>query len=847
GEPLTYQPILMALRAALPTFQTMALSRLQIAALIPVLPELKTLYPNLHPLQSGSGEEEARKRLFNALVYCFMALASRAPLLLLLDDMQWAATATWSFVEYLAARVKKQPILVLVTYRERGLLGNIAAQQSMRRLYQHPLIRQLGLGRLSKEASLRMIGIRAPEWKAMPGLGAILYERSGGNPFVLDQFIGYLQHAAHRARGEAESVLLLATTLSPDMSAIILERLGWMSPDGQAVAGVAAVIGIAFDIELLCEVGGWSESMIHPWLEELKEQHFIRAAGVGGSYDYVFTHDLIQQVIIAGLPDLRQREHHRRISELMVRIYDADHPMIKATLARHLEQAGEDELAAAAYLNAAEQAFNMHADEESCGLASRGLRLTTAPQLEFTLLAQREESLNRRGQTMEQQRDLARLDALAARSGIPDARQQVLYRHIRLAARLGDRDLEGDAITRLKAIADPIGFPRWHAVALRQAGRYHAAAGEWDLAQSALKAALTIFQDLDDKGEQIECLCRLTDIFSLQNRITEMNEYLNQSQAFLTDTHDSSMIIRILQATYAAHFAQQDYATCVRISREILNIAQEIGDTSLEATSHLYLGGDLMLTSPEQSLKHFSEALAVYSTQSHRMGQASVLTNMGHLSIILGQAAPAFDYFNRAADLFTAIQDWHGQLNSLCGLGQSLWLLGSNEAARDTALKAVEQARTLHVQSNEAYALIILGSAERELGNLSIAVAHHEAAVQLRRTLNQPPALADDLGELVTTYLRSGQPAAALVLAEELVGLYNDHAANMYTPHHTLWAAVQTYHATGKATDAQALLREAWSIFQERLATITDPQSRMSFANHPRSQEIIKALGQTGI
>jgi DNA-binding SARP family transcriptional activator len=114
GRQLPYQPLIDVLRRGLEQEHTLndLLSNVWLAELARLLPELRDRYPNL-PVPSKD-EELGHNRLFEATARLVQVWAARRPMVLLLDDMQWADTATLDLLLYLARSLAEQPAPVLL-------------------------------------------------------------------------------------------------------------------------------------------------------------------------------------------------------------------------------------------------------------------------------------------------------------------------------------------------------------------------------------------------------------------------------------------------------------------------------------------------------------------------------------------------------------------------------------------------------------------------------------------------------------------------------------------------------------------------------------------------------------
>ncbi|MGH3147942.1 MAG: AAA family ATPase, partial [Rubrobacter sp.] len=120
GAGLPYGPLIEAIRPRLERERAPddLLEDIWLSELSRLLPELKERYPDLPPPTSGEGET-ARGALYESIARTLGALASRAPAVLFLDDLQWADAATLEVLNYAGRRWAEQgaPVLVLAAAR----------------------------------------------------------------------------------------------------------------------------------------------------------------------------------------------------------------------------------------------------------------------------------------------------------------------------------------------------------------------------------------------------------------------------------------------------------------------------------------------------------------------------------------------------------------------------------------------------------------------------------------------------------------------------------------------------------------------------------------------------------
>jgi tetratricopeptide (TPR) repeat protein len=168
--------------------------------------------------------------------------------------------------------------------------------------------------------------------------------------------------------------------------------------------------------------------------------------------------------------------------------------------------------------------------------------------------------------------------------------------------------------------------------------------------------------------------------------------------------------------------------------------------------------------------------------------------------------------------------------------------LGDARAARQFALRALNEAREIDFPVFEAAALANLGNAERVLGEYGEAIAHMEAGLSIRRQVQEPGDFADDLSDLALTYVLAGRVDDARRVADELSAIAAKSLDGALWPQYVWWAMYQVYRAGGDLRLAGHAAGHAVSALNALTAKIGHPATRDAFLALDINREILASV-----
>jgi DNA-binding CsgD family transcriptional regulator/tetratricopeptide (TPR) repeat protein len=278
----------------------------------------------------------SRDEIFDAVLQCASAVDGLA--VLVVEDAQWADEASLDLLRFLARRVAKLPVLLLVTFRDDALapsdplrlaLGELAGQRYTRRIDLPPLT-PAGVRRLTEGTAY------APDE---------LYALTGGNPFFV-----------------VEVLCDQGTEIPASARDAVLARAARLSEVARSAVDLAALDSWRVDPDLIVRAGGVDAEVF----DELVSAGLLTAEDT----TLRFRHELARRAVESEVPPHRRLAGHRALLQALIDM-DCDDD---ARMAYHAEEVGDAALVASFAPRAARRAAELGAYREAAAQYERALR-----------------------------------------------------------------------------------------------------------------------------------------------------------------------------------------------------------------------------------------------------------------------------------------------------------------------------------------------------------------------------------------------------------------------------------------------------------------------------------------
>ncbi len=648
--------------------------------------------------------------LFEQVTQVLQALACQNPLILVLDDLQWADSGTLSLLFHLGRRLAGRRILIVSAYRPLDLAPGRNGER-------HPL--QPILNELQRDFGEVQVDLNQADGRQFveafldtepnrlgTAFRETLYRHTDGNPLFTVELLRGLQERGDLVQDEAghwvEGPTLDWKRLPARVEAVIAERIGRLLADWRQMLAVASVEGEEFTAEVVARVQGADEGQIIRRLSgPLSKQHRLVTAHSVRRVDgrrlccYRFRHILFQNYLYWSLDEVERARLHEAVGTELEALYGQQAAEISGQLAWHFEAAGMITKAVSYLLQAGNEAVRLSANEEAIAFFSRGIELLeTLPE---TPERDRQELTLR----------LALYAPLNATRGYASAELE------RSNARAHDLSLRlGEAQELIPALILLAGFYSFRA--------------EFQTAMALAERALALAERVGAPGHTVWAAQVIGMTLMYQGDIVAAREHLEQTLKFDASHHEAMIPVRGIDPRVAyMSFAAWVYwflgypDQAQQLSQEAFCVAQEVNHPPSLAMA-LNVGSIILhvLCREYEDIPKLVEAF-VQLTAGHRLGlsQAGVRLAQGRAMVHHGQAKAGIREMRRGLTDWqaTGTKAWASMYLSM--LADAYLEAGRLEQAQgvlDEAFMSVQQSgeRMVEAELHRLQGVVLLAPAE---------------------------------------------------------------------------------------------------------------------------------------
>jgi predicted ATPase len=293
--------------------------------------------------------------------------AETAPMVLVIDDVQWADQASVDLILHLVRLTKVAPILFLCAFRPDRQSPAWGLKQKIETDY----------GDRYTEIALQPLDARDADALIsallniadLPGeLRRLILRKADGNPYFVEEIVRTLieQGVVYETEDKLhwKSTAKVDEIAIPDtLQALLMARIDRLDQEAKSTLQLASVIGRSFYYRILQAISD-SAMALDKQLGSLQRVELLREAERLPELEYIFKHELARDAAYGSILNRKRRELHRRVAEAIEAMFPDRLEEHAHRLARHYALAGDDRPALKYYSMAGEQAAALHANAE---------------------------------------------------------------------------------------------------------------------------------------------------------------------------------------------------------------------------------------------------------------------------------------------------------------------------------------------------------------------------------------------------------------------------------------------------------------------------------------------------
>jgi len=850
NDPVPYQPVLDAISwvsdiTDLSQFHSRSTDSLRSA-----LPEEIAVETIAESKKSDGPWLAGKMRYFSLLLERLTEASRRRPILVVVEDLQWADASSVDFLAYLLEHARSMHILLLVTARPLAAKARRSFDSERLSRYCTKLVRLEPLGLDETAELVRFLLNRS---RIAADLAKLIYSETEGNPLFIVETIRLLHQ---QGSGPIDTAIISKMSTDPTspgsisiipdgVKSAVEQRLKLIDAPALRVAQIGSVLGRSFDEEVLSLVSNAGGNRLSRAIGRLVGAGVFERDQSG----YRFTHDKIRAVCYLNLPLRVRRVYHARAAAALTQMSEVSVHRI----AWHQHSAGQWDLAMQSWETAADQAIVIHAYEAALSSYQHALSCV-----------HRKRTVDSNHSVDREVRLLLKCDKVLAALGRPLDRRKVLDRIGVLCQRL-EVHIVAEWFVRRALLEDHIGNCTLAISLARKAWSLARGSSSRSVEVDALQVLAYVMYRVDRFKRSLKLLKlvlrKVSDTKSRLVAITFMHMasihvLLGDFASASTNLSDAQKIcveLSLQQEYYQVVLRQglvDKYTGRIRTARQRLSaglkLARDANDpiTMARATFHLAalhaLEGNL-----GQALCRLRQSVMASRTLGYTR---SLVSGLNEVAYSVGRLMGNYSWASQACTHALALPTTNESrfLSWMCKDSQVIVLLEKGLA--EDALVAVEEALNLVASARTSIgslhalmeSLAKRGMVFIALGKLQRAIADLEEAKNAQVQMGARPLLVDTLTHLARAYGETGALCCALQTSSNALRLLAEVEYANHQPQRVFWHHYLILEKFGREPRLQ-YLRRAVDFVEAQAATVSKAQAHRLRRNVPLNRDILDA------
>ena len=683
----------------------------QVIRLVPQIEKKLASIPQSVPIIP----EHEQYRFFEAVSQLLANISRDTPLIVLLEDLQWADQSSLLLLHYLVRGIQNEPFLIIGTYRDSEVSEKHVLSSITMELRREKLIENIVLRRLSPNETTEMLKLILAQNDLPDDFSHLIHEKSRGNPLFIQEIVNDLieTQKIHRDRNKWETKDIANLEFPQNVRSIIKSRIEKLDDESQKALQTASVIGERFTFEALHEISKISENTLFDLIEKILKTGLLKENVIHGEESYSFADAVVREVLHEEISHLRRKRLHITIASSLEHLYTKNIEDHYGDLAYHFLEGADYSKALDYFLKAKDKAEKTFAHDEAFSYLNQALDiiksnpdfaeqeaiitekmgdLKALSGAQTTFMEYWNKSLESRTK-LNDKKGISRINSKMAHmlwENLGDKDQA--RKHHQVALEVLENEPESE---ELASLYEDISRMLW------RSGK-HSEAMPW------AEKALTLALKLDIPEILAKSYANLGAISTLEAQYDKGIMYLEKA-AKTSLENECAVSLRLLQNLTVAYGSKGDFPRGLETCQKAFELAKRAGDVNWIAWNGFQLAYYYMWEGEiQKSITLLQEVLALDKKTKNLTQIANAIALLGRCHSILGEHEEASRYLTEAYDLATKIDDYQIMGNIHWWLGELYFEMQDLKKAEEhlTESNAIfEKAQDLLAISDTAPAL----------------------------------------------------------------------------------------------------------------------------------------------
>lgn len=346
------------------------------AEVVKVAPELSRRLESV-PQSLPIDPAHEQTRLFEAISQFITNISRETPLLLILDDLQWADPSSLLLLHYVARSIHRTPLLLVAAYRDANVNPEHPLTPVLTELNRERLSQSIFLKRMSADNVSDIIQQLLEQDVVPTEFCKKVYEKTRGNPFFLEEVIRSLKENGiiHREENRWKIAEVSKIEFPESVKSVVKARIDRLDGESRNVLTLASFVGNDFSLEAIGVIAGIERRKLLELMEAMFKTGLIKEHMVRGEAICSFADVLIRDVVYDEVSQFRAKELHGKVGAALEKVWAKKIDEHVGELASHFLESGDREKALDYFLKAGKKAKKIYANSEAFSYFQNALRL----------------------------------------------------------------------------------------------------------------------------------------------------------------------------------------------------------------------------------------------------------------------------------------------------------------------------------------------------------------------------------------------------------------------------------------------------------------------------------------